>query len=453
MTQLDAISEGLLRRQRVWAVVAVSAGSVLYTLDASIANVALPTIGHALNISASASMLLISVYNLVLAMVLLPLASIGDRVGHRQIFVLGLVLYLVAATACLLLASSFAWLVTARAIQAIAAGSVLSVSLAMVRDIYPATHLGRGLGINTIAASTGAAIAPALGGFILSIVSWRWVFAAGAPMALLALACSVALPHRERRQTRFDLTGALLCAMTFGLLIAGLQGLANDRGSLVACASAISGAVLAVIFVRYELRLATPVLPVDLFGRPALALSVAGALFAVVSSTALLLALPFRLSAMGFSPAAIGTMIVPYALAVTVAAPSSGMLSDRISPSVLGTVGMSIAVVAALCLAYLPDRPSYPDIAWRTALCGVGFSMFFSPNGRMVVGSVPKTRAAGASSLIATTRMFGQALGSTLLGGVLALRMGATAPALSAAVLAVVAWLLSAARLAVIDKC
>jgi DHA2 family multidrug resistance protein-like MFS transporter len=193
---------------------------------------------------------------------------------------------------------------------------------------------------------------------------------------------------------------------------------------------------------------AVPVLPVDLLARPTLALSVAAAFAAVLSSTALLLYVPFRLTALGLNPAQIGAMLVPYAVTVTIFAPASGMLSDRVSPSVLGTAGLAVALVSAVSLALIPTKPGLVDIAWRLALCGAGFGMFFSPNGRLIVGSVPRARAAVASSLISTTRMFGQALGPILFGALLVIPGAPSAPAVAAACLAALGCLLSAARIA-----
>jgi MFS transporter, DHA2 family, multidrug resistance protein len=441
------MDQGLPTPRRFLAIASVSAGSVLYTLDAHIANVALPDIARALHLSAASSVLPVSVYNLVLAMALLPLASLGDRLGHKRIFTAGLLLYLVAAVLCYL-ADSLAFLLIARSVQALAAGSVLSVSMAMVRNIYPASQLGRGLGFNTIAAASGAAMAPALGGLILSLAPWNWVFAAGAPLALIALAFTAWLPDPERRAEPFDLGGMALCATTFGLLIFGFQKLAEGHNPVTTSAILLAGFVTAFILVRHQLGVALPVLPIDLLARPALALSVAAAIAAVLSSTALLLDVPFRLHEMGFGPAEIGAMLAPFAVTNMIVSPASGMLSDRISPSILGTVGLTIAVIAAVCLAFIPDHPDYFDISWRTALCGTGFGMFFSPNGRLIIGAAPHGRAAAASSLVGTTRMFGQALGSTLLGGLLALNLAASVPALVAAGLAALGLLFSAARIA-----
>jgi DHA2 family multidrug resistance protein-like MFS transporter len=142
-------------------------------------------------------------------------------------------------------------------------------------------------------------------------------------------------------------------------------------------------------------------------------------------------------------------MIAPYAGAVVFVAPAAGMLSDKLSPQWLGIVGLGIATVAAATFAFLPDAPTYLDVAWRAALCGVGFSLFFSPNGRLMIASAPRDRVAGASSLLSTTRMFGQALGSVLLSGLLTLGLGSGAPALVAAGLAALALGCAVVRLAV----
>jgi DHA2 family multidrug resistance protein-like MFS transporter len=443
----DGLAEpGLPMPRRLLAVASISAGSVLYTLDANIANVALPVIADALRIERSTAVLLVSTYNLVLAMVLLPLAAIGERLGHRRIFTIGLFGYLAASTGCVL-STSFGLLLAFRAVQALAAAGLLSVSLAMVRLVYPPTMLGRGLGFNTMAATLGAAVAAPLGGLLLAVGPWQGVFAAGLPLALLGLATSRALPDPEPRSEPYDTRGAVLCALSFGLLIASLQALSQGAPGLLAGAGVGAGAISAAVFVWHERRTALPVLPVDLLAQPALALSVAGALLAVLSSTVLMIYLPFRLHGLGFGSAEIGAMIAPYAVAAMIAAPASGMLSDRVSPSVLGTIGLVLATIGLFAIAWLPGKLSYGDLVWRMGLCGLGFSMFFSPNGRLVVGSVPRGRAASASSLISTTRMFGQALGSTALAGLLALGLAASAPALAAALLAVLALACSAGRI------
>lgn len=438
--------QGLAMPRRLWAVVSISCGSVLYTLDGGIPGVALPVISEKLGITSTTAVLVVSAYNLVLAMVLLPAAAIGERLGLRRVFTVGLGLYLASALGCLF-ASSLPLLLVLRAFQALAAAGLLSVSIAMVRLAYPPTMLGRGLGFNTMMASLGAAISAPLGGLLLVHAPWQSVFAAGIPLALLGLATSRALPAPEPREGAYDTRGAALCATTFGLLIGGLQALSEGAPPAVAWTAIVLGLVSGMIFVRHEARTDHPVLPVDLLAQPALALSVGGAFFAVLGSTLMLLYLPFQLHAAGLGSAAIGAMIAPYAITVMIAAPSSGMLSDKLSPTVLGTLGMAVATLGLVSFAWLPASPDFVAVGWRAAVCGLGFSLFFSPNGRLVVGSVPRSRAAGASSLVATTRMFGQALGSTGLAGILALGLSRSAPLLVAALLAGTALACSAARI------
>jgi MFS transporter, DHA2 family, multidrug resistance protein len=436
---------GLPLPRRFWAVASISAGSVLYALDGGILNVALPVISEKLGVSDSTSILLVSVYNLVLAMALLPLAAFGERIGHRLVFVGGFTLYL-AASLCCLFAAGLPLLLCLRAVQALSAAGLLSVSLAMVRMVYPQQLLGRGLGFNTMASAIGAAFAPPLGGWLLAHLPWQSVFAAGLPLALIGLATSRFLPDPKPRRELYDTHGAVLCAVTFGLVISGLQAMSQQVPGLLSWALVAGGLAVAVWFVRHELKTVAPVLPVDLLARPALALSVAGGLLAVLSITVLLLYLPFRLHGLGLGSAAIGGMVAPFAITVMIAAPASGMLSDHISPMSLGTAGMAIATVGVASVIWLSVAPTFFDVAWRMAICGLGFSLFFSPNGRLVVGSVPRERAAGASSLVATTRMLGQALGATGLAGLLAFGLPAITPALIATALAVLGLLCSVAR-------
>ena len=443
--------QGLALPQRLFAIFSVSAGTVLLTMDASIATVALPTIARDLHVESSASVLVVIVYNLVLAMTLLPFAGMGERAGLRKLFCSGLIVYTLAAALCYV-ANSLAFLIVLRAVQALGAAGALSVSIALVRSIYPAAQLGRGLGLNTVAGVTGAAMAPALGGLILSVTSWHWVFAAGVPLAILSLASSRALPASQLKEHPLDVLGTALCAATFGLVICGLESV--TRGYLlVSTAFLLTGALAGFIFIRHELNVRHPVLPVDLLARPDIALSVVAAFSAVLGSTILILSMPFRLHEYGFGSAEIGAVFVPFAVTSGLFSPVSGMLSDRVAPALLGTIGLAAAMLGVLFLSFLPIHPNHFDLAWRMGLCGLGFGLFFSPNARLIVGSAPPDRAAPASSLIATTRMFGQALGSTLLGGLLAIGVGASSvSALIAAGLVLVAGLCSAARLRLVPQ-
>jgi DHA2 family multidrug resistance protein-like MFS transporter len=139
----------------------------------------------------------------------------------------------------------------------------------------------------------------------------------------------------------------------------------------------------------------------------------------------LIVALPFRFEqGMGYAPDEVGLLIAPFPLTMLVVAPAAGWLSDRISPSVMGVVGMGIAIAGLLCLTFMPDHLGAAGIAWRLSLCALGFGLFLAPNSRLMIGSAPKDRAAAAGGMLSTARLFGQSTGAAVVGLVLAIGLG-----------------------------
>jgi DHA2 family multidrug resistance protein-like MFS transporter len=431
------------------AVAAISLGTMLTIIDGAIAAVALPTIARDLHVDNSSAVLVVTVYQLVLVMALLPFSALGDRIGLKRLYQGGQVVFTIATILCFF-AHSLGFLLVVRALQATGAAASLSVMAAMIRRVYPAKHLGRGLGLNNVVGSVSGALAPTAGGLILAVAPWPWVFATAAPFAILSILLGRwALPDVAPRPGAYNLAGAMLNMATFGLVIAGLEALVHGNSPVVSGAVVAIGLVFGVILVLHERREEAPILPVDLLARPVLALSVAGAFIAFFASQMLILSMPFRLEhGFHFPPSEVGAMIAPWPLATMVVAPIAGSLSDRYPAGLLGGLGMTIGTIALLFLAFIPPHPSYFDIAWRMALCGAGFGMFLSPNARLIVGSAPRERAASAGGLVSTTRLVGQTMGATGVSTMLALGFGTTlVPPLLAAGLTVAAGLCSVSRL------
>jgi DHA2 family multidrug resistance protein-like MFS transporter len=346
-------------------------------------------------------------------------------------------------------AKSLPFLLIVRAVQAIGAAAALSVSSALIRSTYPSNQLGSGLGINSAIVSAGAALAPSLGGFILGVAPWPWVFASAVPFAIGSLLLGRALPDTPPRDTPFDVIGAVMCAAMFGLVIGGLESAVHGDSPVVSAAIVLTGVAVGILFVRREKGERDPILPIDLLARPVLRLSVVGAYTAFIASMTLIISMPFRLqSEFGFTPTEMGLLMAPWPLTNIVVAPLSGWLSSRIPAGVLGGIGMAISIVALVLIAYMPPHPSHFDVVWRMALCGAGFGTFLPPNARLIIGSAPRERAAAAGGLVSTTRLLGQTTGATLVAALLALGIGGGAtPPLVAAGLAFVAGLCSLARL------
>jgi DHA2 family multidrug resistance protein-like MFS transporter len=440
---------GLPTPRRYFAIVAVSLGTALVVIDSSIIAVALPTLARDLGVLPSSAVLVVTVYQLVLVMLLLPFSALGDRIGLRRLYQYGQITFCIASALCFF-ARSLPFLLVARAAQAVGAAAALSVSSALIRGIYPSQRLGRGLGINNVVVSSSAALAPTLGGLILAVAPWPWIFAATVPLALLSIWVGrKSLPEPTPRDEPYDVLAAVLCALTFGLVISGLESAVHGDSPIVSVAVISAGAVVGFVFVRRELGEKAPILPVDLLASPVLRLSVIGALMAFVGSMTVILSMPFRLQQdFGFSPSEVGAVITPWPLGMMLLGPLAGSLSDRIPAGVLGGIGMTIATIALLLIAYLPTDANHFEIAWRMMLAGAGYGFFLVPNARLIIGSAPVTRAASAGGLISTTRLTGQTLGATVVAALLAANLGSgRTPAMVAAGLALIAGLCSLARL------
>ena len=441
-------ADGLPLPRRYAAIAALCCGTALVIIDGGVANVALPTIARDLGVSSSSVVTIVTVYQLILVMMLLPFAGLGERIGLKRMYQTGQLIFTVATLLCFF-AKSLPFLLVVRAAQALGAAGALAVASALIRQTYPASQLGRGLGINSVIVSSSAAAAPTIGGLVLSVAPWPWVFASAIPFAILSLLLGRALPNPAPRDRKFDVLGGVMCAATFGLVIGGFESGVHGDSPVVSAAIVLTGLLVGTIFVRREKTRPSPILPVDLLARPVIALSAVGAYTAFVASMTLLLSTPFRLThEFGWSAAEVGAAIAPWPLTNMIVAPLAGWLSDRVPAGLLGGIGMAISIAALSLLALMPADPSYVDVAWRMALCGSGFGIFLPPNARLIIGSAPKERAAAAGGMVGTVRLAGQTTGATLVAALLALGVGGGAtPPLVAAGLALVAGLCSLARL------
>jgi DHA2 family multidrug resistance protein-like MFS transporter len=443
------LPDGLPRPRRYIAVAAVSLGTILTTADGTIVNVALPTLARELHVEPSSAVMVVTIYQLVLMMTLLPFSALGDRLGHRTAYQYGQMVFIVATILCFF-ARSLPFLVLVRGFQALGAAAAMSVASAMIRQIYPLSKLGRGLSFNTVIAASSAALAPTAGGLILSVASWPWLFAVVVPFGLISILIGRnSLPEEIRHDDPFDILGAVLCAATVGLAISGLESAVHGDSPVISAALVALGVVVGFYFVRRELGQTRPVLPVDLLRLRQIALPCIGSLSAFTGMMIVMVTLPFRLQQQfHFTPAEAGAVLAPLPLMSMIVAPTSGLLSDRINAGVLGGIGMAIGVTGMICLALLPAAPSHLEILWRVATIGVGFGMFFSPNARQILGAAPVERAAAAGALNSTIRGTGQTLGATTVAALMAAGVGiGPTPPFVAAGLALVSGICSVAAL------
>ncbi|MEW6345659.1 MAG: MFS transporter [Paraburkholderia sp.] len=409
------IELGLPLPQRYWAIVVVALGITLAVLDSAIANVALPTIARDLHASAAASIWVVNAYQLAITISLLPLASLGDRIGYRRVYLGGLILFTVASLGCSL-SSSLVTLAIARVIQGFGAAGIMSVNTALVRTIYPPAQLGRGVAINAMVVAVSSAVGPTVASGVLAIAPWPWLFAINVPIGIAAVATGLkALPGNVGHKAPYDYLSAVMNALVFGLLIFAVDGLGHGEAWGYAALEALGAAVIGYFFVRRQLTQPAPLLPVDLLRIPVFALSVGTSVCSFAAQMLAFVSLPFMLQdTLGLSQVQTGLLMTPWPLVIVVAAPLSGVLSDRLSAGWLGGIGLVALTAGLLLLATLGAHPDPLQIAWRMALCGAGFGIFQSPNNRTMLAAAPRERSGGASGMLGTARLTGQTFGSAL---------------------------------------
>jgi DHA2 family multidrug resistance protein-like MFS transporter len=419
----DGLPPGL--RWRAMLAVAISiAMSVLVT---SIANIALPTIARDLNAAPAASIWVVNAYQLAVTVTLLPFASMGDIYGHRRVYVWGLAVYTAASLLCAV-AESLPVLVIGRVLQGFGGAGIMSVNGALVRFIFPRDSLGKGIGFNALIVAGSSAAGPSVAAAIMSVLSWPWLFALQVPAGILSLWLAHRfLPHTPRIGHPFDPLSAVMNAVTFGLFIMALDGIGRGQGVVTVLIELAVSMVVGWFFVHRQYTLAAPMLPVDLFRRPVFALSVATAICAHAAQLVAFVALPFYFQYVsGLSPIEIGVMITPWPAALVIMAPIAGRLADRYSAGFLGGFGLSIMTLGLLLVLFLPHRPAQIDVAWRLAICGIGFGFFQSPNNRLMIASAPRDRAGAGSGMLSTSRLLGQTTGSALVALLLGVTHDAT---------------------------
>ena len=404
--------------RRLGAILAVAFGVSLSVIDGTIANVALPTIGQKLGISSADSIWIVNAYQLAIMVSLLSFSALGDVVGYRKVYIGGLMLFTVASVGCSL-SGSLQTLVLARVMQGFGAAAITSVNTTLIRFIYPKARLGRGMGINATVVAVSSVAGPTLAAGILSVADWPWLFAVNIPMGLIALSLSRRfLPENpvRVREHRFDWRDAVMNALTFGLLMASVEGFSHGLDPRLLSLGVAALIVVGFFFIRSQLREPYPILPFDLLRIPIFSVSVATSICSFLGQMLAMVALPFYLQEVcGYDDVATGLLLTAWPAVIMVVAPAAGMLVERVHAGILGGTGLAAMAAGLFLLAFLPEHPTDFDIIWRLVLCGAGFGLFQSPNNSILIASAPPERSGSASGMLATARLIGQTTGAALM--------------------------------------
>jgi EmrB/QacA subfamily drug resistance transporter len=392
------------RTAGAWILAATILGSSMVFIDGTVVNVALPSLQRDLRATAGDVQWVVEAYSLFLASLILVGGSLGDRLGRKRMFVIGIVLF-TAASVCCGLAQTVPELVVARAAQGIGGACLTPGSLAIISASFPAAQRGRAIGTWSGFTTITSALGPVLGGWLIQVASWRLVFLINLPLAIITVFLAVRhVPESRDEQATgpIDWRGAALAtlglgAVVYALITAGAQGL----GDPIVIVTLLAGIVALAAFVLVERRIAAPMMPLSLFrsrtfsGANLLTLLLYGALGGS------LYFFPFTLQQVhGYTALEAGAAFLPFTLIMFSLSRWAGGLITRYGAKLPLIIGPTIAGVGFILFSLPGTTGSY----WTTffpavVVLGIGMTVTVAPLTTAVMGSVGQERAGVASGV------------------------------------------------------
>ncbi|RDI31447.1 EmrB/QacA subfamily drug resistance transporter [Rhodococcus sp. AG1013] len=406
----------------VWlAIVAASIPMFMATLDNLVMTSALPIIRDDLDASVGQLQWFMNAYTLAFATLMLPLSTLGDRLGRRRVFLWGIALFAVASIASAL-STTPGMLIAARAFQGVGAAAIMPLSLTLLAGAVPLAKRALAIGVWGGVSGLGVALGPVVGGAVVEGVSWQAVFWINVPVALVAVPLALyALAESHGHRQPLDPLGVVFAGGAVFLAVWGIVH-GNDDGwtSASVLGALIAAAVLLVLFLIRESRTEFPVMPLRLFrSRQFSIANVIALTFTLGMMGAVFLLSQYLQIVAGYSPFAAGLRTLPWTAAPMIVAPIAGLLAPRLGLRALLVTGLVLQGLSLVWMAQLIEPGvAYSSLVPAFVMAGVGMGLTFAPNATAVLADMKESDQGAASSINATLREIGVALGIALLTAV-----------------------------------
>jgi len=412
-----------LHRHRAypWVIVGtVCIGAFMGQLDTSIVSLVLPALEVQFNASLNNVQWVAIIYLLVLTGLLTPLGRVADELGRKALYTGGFLVFIVGSALCGF-APNLWTLIVARAMQALGGAMLQANSVALITAAVPREKLGRAIGVQATAQALGLAIGPAVGGFLIAWLNWRWVFWVNVPFGLVGVILArYTLPQTKgpRKAARFNRVGSLLMPLAIGSLL-----LAFTYFSMIPYF--VPAAVLLFFaFVYSERKAVEPLLGADVLRAPGMAVGVTAALLSYVVLFGGLFGVPILLERVfGEPPDHTGLILTIVPAVLTVVAQLGGFLGDRFGARLPTVSGMTIAA-AGLGLIWWAAGAALGPLEIGLILFGVGVGLFIPSNNASIMAAAPSTRLGVAGGLLNMMRGLGASLGVALVGAAMVVHVG-----------------------------
>jgi EmrB/QacA subfamily drug resistance transporter len=400
--------------RRWWTLVGTCMGLFVLMLDSTVINVALPDIARDLDATTAGLQWVMNAYLLVLSAFVVSAGRLGDVLGRRLLFLLGMAGF-AAGSVVAALAGSEQVLVAARVLQGLGGSALLGLSLAIVSTVFPPAERARALGIWAGVSALALGIGPLVGGALVEAVSWRWLFWLNLPFCVLGVVLVLASTAEQRDETasrRIDVAGVVTVGLGLAaVVIALVEGKVWGWGSAATLGCFGAGLVLLAAFWLVEHRVRSPIVEFDLFRNgPYFGASAAG--FCLVGCYwALMFLQPQYLQTdLGHSALEAGALILPVTAPMIVISPLGGRLIARFGVRPLMTTGMALGTAGLLVLTQVDESSGYGLLFPGYLLFGVALGFVYAPMSTAAMAAMPAAKAGIAAGVLAMNRVLAGAI-------------------------------------------
>ena len=412
-----------VKRKNILRVAMITA--FITTFMGSALNLSIPALEADYHVSGTFVGWIITMYNLTVASISVPIGKLADIISRKKVFVMGIGGFLVSSLLCAFSINIWMMLVS-RTLQGVFSAMIFATNNAILISCFPETRRGEVLGFSTAATYVGLSVGPVIGGLLNHYFSWQSIFISTAIISIFALVLAIKNVDEDtsnEQMVSIDKKGNILYILMIALSLYGLTSITSFKYGLLLL---IAGIILAIVFVMVELKTEHPLIKIEMFSKDReFTLSNLAALLNYGSTFAISYLVSLYLQIiMGFDSHKAGLLLICMPLVQAIFSPMMGKLSDKVRPSKLATEGMILCVIALLIFAQIDENTSLWYIIIGLLVAGFGFSLFSSPNTNAIMECVDKKDYSIANSIVATMRNYGQTASMSIVSIVMGIYVG-----------------------------
>ncbi|WP_252236412.1 MFS transporter [Clostridium sp. CH2] len=413
--------------QNNWIILAIVVMSpFMACLDSSIINVALPVMAKDLSTSMAGIQQIVTTYLIVISATILIFGRLGDIKGKTSVFKYGFIIFVLGSLLCGI-STTLNFLTFSRIVQGIGAAMTMSTSQGIITHTFPKNERGRALGISGTFVALGTLLGPPLGGLIISVVSWEYIFLINVPIGTVAFIAAMKYLPKDKITTKqtLDYNGAILFLICIVSLFLGLlKGQKIGYNHITIILSFIIALVSFIVFIILESKIKNPLVDLSIFKNRVFSINVFCAFLSFVGISCINIIQPFYLQdVLELSPGTTGFIMMGYPIVLTIIAPLSGYLADKIGSKILTLSGLLVSAIGLFAMTTLNEQSSFLIIISAISIVALGNGIFQSPNNTLVMSSVEKSKLGIAGGINALIRNLGFVFGVSFSTTVLYNRM------------------------------